>query len=390
MRNTDEQTPIRNRWVAQSPGCGDEAIAGALLRSAAQTCPLGERNLAEIHARLRGGHRSRSRSVSRPARRLLRQVVVAVGLISFGGVLSAAVSHVIQRTLDRTNEAQTAVPSATKKPVRRVRARSAKPDEPSLPAPEAPAENPTPEAPAETSAPALPALPPETRHQEQAADRPVEQPAKPPTRPTTVRLPQPSRPFALKEAPSLRRSEPGPSWLEPAPAVQPLPAPSELARESRLLASAIAKLRQEGDAEAALAILDRHAAEFGSGALLPEATATRIEALLRLGRNSQALALLDAQSLSAQGVGRKMLVARAELRADKGRNTAALADFDLLLSAWGRSDAVAERAVYGRAVCRAKCDDWNGARRDFEKYLATFPQGRFAAQARAALALEHR
>ena len=236
-----------------------------------------------------------------------------------------------------------------------------------------------------------PALPPETPKQELAVDQPAPPPA--------VRLSRPSRSLALRETPNLQPSDREPLSLEPQPVVQPLPAPSalaresqplpapsELARESRLVASAIAKLRQDGDAEAALTILDRHRAEFAAGALRPEATATRIEALLRLGRNRQALALLDAQSLSAKGVGREMLVARAELRADKGRHSAALHDFDLLLSAWGKPDAVAERALYGRAACRAKSGDWEGARRDFEKYLGDFPQGRFAERARAALA----
>ena len=114
-------------------------------------------------------------------------------------------------------------------------------------------------------------------------------------------------------------------------------------------------------------------------------SATRVEALLRLGRNAQALALLDAQELPARGLGREMLVARAELRADRGRNLAALDDFELVLSASGKADAITDRALYGRADCRAKNGDWKGARSDLERYLGEFPQGRFARQARAAL-----
>jgi TolA-binding protein len=159
-----------------------------------------------------------------------------------------------------------------------------------------------------------------------------------------------------------------------------------LAQESKLLASAIAKLRRDGEPGEALAILDRHRAEFGSGALAQEANATRIEALLRLGRNGQALALLDAQSLSARGVAGEMLVARAELRADQGRYSAALRDFDQLLSGRGQPDSVTERARYGRATCRAKSADWDGARADFQQYLSEFPRGRFAERVRAALA----
>jgi TolA-binding protein len=151
------------------------------------------------------------------------------------------------------------------------------------------------------------------------------------------------------------------------------------------LAGAIAKLRQEGEPEQALRILDQYQAQFKSGTLAPEAATTRIEALLRLGRNREALSLLDARHFDARGAGREMLVARAELRADRGRHAAALADFETVLSGSGQTDALAERASYGRALCRAKTGDRQGARRDFESYLARFPDGRFANQARAAV-----
>jgi hypothetical protein len=134
-------------------------------------------------------------------------------------------------------------------------------------------------------------------------------------------------------------------------------------------------------------MLDQHRARFGAkGALEPEAKVTRIEALLRLGRHDQALGLLDAQVLTAAGVGREMLVARAELRAEKGRCGSALNDFNLLLAAEAPPDLVTERALYGRATCRAQQGDWAGARSDLEHYLARFPKGRFADQALAAMA----
>jgi TolA-binding protein len=163
-----------------------------------------------------------------------------------------------------------------------------------------------------------------------------------------------------------------------------------LARESRWLASAIAKLRQEGQPEQALAILDQHQSELGSGPLAAEAKATRIEALLRLGRNDQALALLDGQRLSARGLEREMLVARAELRTEKRRISAAIHDFDLLLSSPRRADEITERALYGRAICRAKSGDREGSRGDFTQYLNAFPQGRFAHEARSALSQQLR
>jgi TolA-binding protein len=57
----------------------------------------------------------------------------------------------------------------------------------------------------------------------------------------------------------------------------------------------------------------------------------------------------------------------------------------LLLAADAPPDLVTQRALYGRATCRAQQGDWAGARTDLEHYLARFPSGRFAAQAHAAV-----
>jgi tetratricopeptide (TPR) repeat protein len=333
----DERAPIRDRWTAQLRGASDEAVAGAMLRSAAAVRPFGVNELAEVGARLRSKERFRPRP-------LAWQLAIAVGLVLFGGALSAAVSHVLRTSSgDRREPPLVAPPS---KHVRHASLGAAGP------------------------ATQLPAPPPVI----------LPESAPPSTRPAAA---HPARALAFRE------------WIEPAAPVQSMDpalappaasAPSPLAQESRLLARAIAKLRQEGDAEQALAILDQHHAEFGAGgALAPEANATRIEALLRLGRHSQALALLDAQPPATTGVGREMLVARAELRADRGRRASALHDFDLLLRAEAPSDFVTERALYGRAVCRGKAGNWEEARKDFERYLATFPDGKFADKARAAM-----
>jgi TolA-binding protein len=80
-----------------------------------------------------------------------------------------------------------------------------------------------------------------------------------------------------------------------------------------------------------------------------------------------------------------MLVARAELREEKGRTSAAIHDFDLILSAPSQADGITERALFGRATCRAKSGDREGARGDFTQYLNAFPQGRFVQDARSAL-----
>ena len=286
--------------------------------------------------------------MAHPGRRLVRQLAVATALVLFGGALSASVLEVLRKAPGRA--AGDDAPTAAPKPARR--------------------------------APGKAKQPVGTTEQAQAA----EEPAQSSTEPTTPVLQPPSMARRNGRLVALRETRDPETPPAPAPSLAPPAGPSALALESRLLASAISKLRQDGDPEGALGILDQHHAEFGAGALAPEANATRIEALLRLARNSQALALLDGQRLSAQGVGREMLVARAELRADKGRGSAALQDFDQLLLPSAKTDKVTERAVYGRPVCRAKAGDREGARQDFKWHVRDFPRGRFADQARAALA----
>ncbi|HXJ21357.1 MAG TPA: hypothetical protein VMT03_14090 [Polyangia bacterium] len=168
-------------------------------------------------------------------------------------------------------------------------------------------------------------------------------------------------------------------------AAPPRPVASPLAQESELLARALQKLRRDADAPGALALLDAHDARFATGPLAPEATRARIEALLKLHRNVEALALLDGAALAPSGGGRDLLIARAELRSAAGRCAAAVADLDRLLAADRPLDSITERAFWGRAACRAASSDAAGARSDLREYLALFPEGRFAGGARAAV-----
>jgi hypothetical protein len=163
---------------------------------------------------------------------------------------------------------------------------------------------------------------------------------------------------------------------------------SPLREEAALLASALRRLREGNDAVGALALLDEHSRRFGdAGPLADEARATRIEAWLRSGDRASALATLETLTLRPWGRGRTLRAARADLLAEADRCAEALADFQAVLASDATaSDAIAERALFGRASCLARQGDSTAARADLERYLARFPDGAHAERARAALA----
>jgi TolA-binding protein len=158
---------------------------------------------------------------------------------------------------------------------------------------------------------------------------------------------------------------------------------SALASESSALEGALVKLRREHDAQGALALLDQSEPLFARGALALEAQVARVDALLLLGRQGEALAILERLPLAHIGRGGELRLQRAELRA-KSDCGLALADFDVLVRQ-ALASPLAERALYGRAVCEARVGD-SQAQRDFLDYISRFPEGRFADQARKALA----
>jgi len=170
----------------------------------------------------------------------------------------------------------------------------------------------------------------------------------------------------------------------PAPTPTPTTTTSAPPSENALLADAIRVLRGGGGPDAALALLDQHQARFPRSALGPEAAALRIEALLKVGRTSAALAALDRFPLHDAPGGDAWRVARGELRAKVGRWREAEADFAEALTVRldGARGDLAERALWGRAVARAHLGDAAGADADYALYLQRFPRGRFAAQAR--------
>jgi hypothetical protein len=127
-------------------------------------------------------------------------------------------------------------------------------------------------------------------------------------------------------------------------------------------------------------LLGTYDATFPHGVLSLEARVLRIDALLALGKRSEALALLDTMPLDRVGRGVELRLVRAELRAS-GDCGSALPDFDRVL-AGGSAASVEERALRGRSLCRASLGDTAGARGDAERYLAKYPTGRFVSELR--------
>lgn len=108
-----------------------------------------------------------------------------------------------------------------------------------------------------------------------------------PLAPTTMPAPRASsRPVAA----ALASATTTPPHAELAPAADPPAARSTLTQEIALLDDAKSAL-DASQPDAALVILDRHAREFPHGALGPEATAVRIEALYRRGDRAAAAGL---------------------------------------------------------------------------------------------------
>jgi hypothetical protein len=174
--------------------------------------------------------------------------------------------------------------------------------------------------------------------------------------------------------------------LLPTPTTSPPPAPappSAFAVETPLLGEALTLLRQQRDARGALAALDTYDARFPRGALRREADGARVDALLLLGRDDEALAVLRRLTLQAHGRDQELRVVRAELSAATSCSDA-VDDFGRVLTE-SPTPALAERALHGRATCLGRLGDGPGAQRDLREYLRRFPEGRFAADARRTL-----
>lgn len=357
-RKAPETEPVLGRWVEGATADAREARAGALLREELVETALSDPRLAAVRVRLGEAKRSAPRSFA---------VQLAVGVLVFLGLSTLVLAATRVGGWLKAREAARRA-EAVSAPVHRKRAHDAEIPRESTGTPEG-------------SAPPMfgpPAPPP-------GAAQVVGPRA--PGRRLALEVPGRGRGAivdeTIREAPAEAPAT-NPPAMEPPPAAAPLP-PSALAEESALLEHALRVLRQENDPRGALALFDEHARRFAAGPLSVEERVGRIEALLQLGRRGQALELLDPMTLPSMGPRRDMLVTRGELRAGAGRCAEALIDFGLALTSDKRSDGAAERALYGRASCRARLGDAEGARADLASYLARFPSGRFASDARAAL-----
>jgi tetratricopeptide (TPR) repeat protein len=183
--------------------------------------------------------------------------------------------------------------------------------------------------------------------------------------------PSPSSPF-------VRLPSPPPPTLEP-------PSPTGASAEAGILRAALTALHHNNDPAAALALLDQYDARFPKGTLRGEATLARAHSLRQLGRDDELLRLLERVSFADVPRAAELRVLRGELRLTRRRFADALNDFEAALVA-GAPDPIVERALFGRASCRARLGDTDGARADLRRYLERFPASPRAGEVRARLA----
>jgi hypothetical protein len=247
------------------------------------------------------------------------------------------------------------------------------------PADNLPVQSSQPSSAAEPIAPAIPIVPAPA-----VAIAPV-QPLQPSSASEPLRAgPRPARKHLGTTGSKPSSMEPADPSSLPVPTAAPPAEESALALESRLLGLALRELRQTRDAKQALIRLDEYASRFPSGLLKEEAQAARVDALMVLGRRQDALVLLDQATFTRLPRGGELTVLRGELRAASGRCRDALPDFAASVEASSTAE-VAERGLYGQAMCRAHLGDLSGAEIDLRAYLARFPSGRFRASAQTTL-----
>jgi hypothetical protein len=154
--------------------------------------------------------------------------------------------------------------------------------------------------------------------------------------------------------------------------------------EHELLADAERALLRSHSSLTALSVLDDHGRRFPHGQLQQEAAVLRLKALASLGRDSEALAVLEQLDVDQTPSNAELRVVRGELRIRAGACHAALPDFNHIIDSEVQADLKA-RALLGRGTCRIRLGDREGARRDFFRVADEFPQSGVAREAVRAL-----
>jgi TolA-binding protein len=320
----------------------------------------------------------------RPAPRQLRPVLVAatVVLLSSAGAVAAARRipplTLWLMTVSATGpgrNAPTALPGETRTP-----------PQPWGPSPSEAALSAESEAPATATEAAAPGA---TTVASQAPSRPNRR-MKPASSPRlALAIPKREVLESVPIQPSPAGSQPanpllGPPEAAPIPPAEEPEAESPLARETRILNQAFSQLRAKRDPGAALDTFNDYLEANPLGVMRKEASMARIEALLKLGRQRDALAALQSFPFGDGARDAEMRVVRGELAAVRSCQEA-IPDFAAVTSEGAASPAVLERALYGRAACEARLGRRPEAEVSFRAYLRQFPAGSFAAGARRQL-----
>ena len=351
MKHSDPRFPVGERWTARAPG-GTEDVdrAAAMLRAVPDPSPLTAAQLDRVEDNL-------AAPATRPAWRRLDVMLPLVALAAIFGALT-------WRSLGSSSNAgpQEASGAGLAPAVLTGRHEAVSPSSPS----------PSVDVAKTVAAASSIVEPGAGSGAGDAAERGVAPRAPARERRHGTRAPAQVIPG---ETPAV--APPSSTDTQPAP-----PEETELAAETRLLGAAMRSLRHGRDPAAALARLDEYRARFPHGTLRPEAELVRVDTLLALGRRGAALVVLEGLDLSRTARARELRVLRGELLSGAGRCTAAVLDFAQVFEG---GDALEERARHGRATCRARAGDWEGARADLRDYLEHFPDGQFAAAARSRL-----
>jgi hypothetical protein len=169
------------------------------------------------------------------------------------------------------------------------------------------------------------------------------------------------------------------------------PAPARLDAddpEAALLGRALRQLRREHNPQGALSVLKAYQQEFPVGVLRPEAVLVEAESLVALGRHQELVDLLTPEAVSELPRSTELSLLRAEALSHLERCHEAIPVFSSLLSTTPEDESASdsslrERALFGRALCRARIGQVGAARRDLELEVAQFPDE--AAKARQTL-----